>query len=418
MKTIMKLEELKTIEQLIQFLDGTKAVMFTINSSKNEHYKWFKNELIRFRYLSLKKTEKGVFVRYLMKVSGYSQSQVTRLIKQYRLTGNIKHCHISSSGFKSKYTSGDIRLLARTDERHDTPCGHTVKKICERAYAVFNEKEYERLSMISVSHIHNLRKSNTYTQVRRHFEKTKPKSSSIGERRKPKPNGKPGFIRIDTVHQGDQDKQKGVYHINAVDEVTQFEVVCSVEKISELFLMPILQNILDFFPFKIIGFHSDNGSEYINRNVAKLLKKLLIEFTKSRSRHSNDNALAESKNCSIVRKVLGYHHIPQKWAIQINNFNQTYLNPHINYHRPCFFPETITDEKGKQRKIYPYEKMMTPYDKFKSLPDAEKYLKNEMSFEIMDKVAYAMTDNQSAEKLQQGRQSLFKTIDEKEFGQM
>ena len=53
---------------------------------------------------------------------------------------------------------------------------------------------------------------------------------NIGERRKPIPNGQPGFIRIDTVHQGDQDKKKGVYHINAVDEVTQFEVIASVEK--------------------------------------------------------------------------------------------------------------------------------------------------------------------------------------------
>jgi hypothetical protein len=83
MKTMMKLEELKTIEQLAQFLDGTQAVVFTLNSSKNEHYKWFRQELIRFRYLSLGKADKGVFIRYLIKVSGYSQSQITRLIKQY-----------------------------------------------------------------------------------------------------------------------------------------------------------------------------------------------------------------------------------------------------------------------------------------------------------------------------------------------
>jgi transposase InsO family protein len=116
------------------------------------------------------------------------------------------------------------------------------------------------------------------------------------------------------VHQGDLDKQKGVYHINAVDEETQFEVVASVAKISKHYLIPILEQMLETFPFKILGFHSDNGSEYINQNVAKLLKKLLIKFTKSRSRHSNDNTLAESKNASVVRKVLGYRHIPQKWA--------------------------------------------------------------------------------------------------------
>jgi hypothetical protein len=74
------------------------------------------------------------------------------------------------------------------------------------------------------------------------------------------------------VHQGNLDKQKGVYHINAVDEETQFEVVASVEKISEIFLILMLEQMLETFPFKIMRFHSDNGSEYINQNVAKLLK--------------------------------------------------------------------------------------------------------------------------------------------------
>ncbi len=118
--------------------------------------------------------------------------------------------------------------------------------------------------------------------------------------------------------------------------------------------MPALKQMLASFPFTILGFHSDNGSEYINRRVAQLLQKLFIEFTKSRSRHSNDNALAESKNASVVRKIFGYTHIPQKWAAEINTFNRKYLNPYINYHRPCFFPKTTTDSKGRQRKIYRY----------------------------------------------------------------
>jgi transposase InsO family protein len=415
MKMIMKLEELETIKHLSQFLNGTQAVIFETCAVKKERYNWIQHELIRFDYQNLSKADKGIVIRFVIKVTGYSRQQVTRLNKQYRETGYIKHHHVSVAKFKRTYTSEDIRLLAKMDELYDTPCGHTIKKLCERAYTVFKEIKFERLSKISVSHIYNMRKSKTYTRVRQHFEKTKFKKSTIGERRKPEPKGQPGHIRIDTVHQGDLDKKKGVYHINAVDEVTQFEVVCTVEKISEQYLIPVLEQILDFFPFKIISFHSDNGSEYINRHVARLLKKLLIEFTKSRPRHSNDNALAESKNKSVVRKILGYQHIPQKWAPLINEFNQRYLNPHINYHRPCFFPETVTDKKGKERKKYPYRAMMTPYDKLKSLLEAKKYLKDGITFEIMDRVAYAITDNQSADQLQKARQSLFQTIDEREF---
>jgi len=411
----MKLEELKTIEQLSQFIDGTQAVLFEINLIKKERYNWIRHELVRFDYLLLGKVAKGIVIRYLMKVTGYSRQQLTRLITQYRQTGYIIYRHVNVPAFERKYTKEDIRLIARMDERYDNPCGHTIKKLCERAYRLFNEDKYERLSTISVSHLYNLRQSKTYTRTRQHFEKTKPKKSIIGERRKPETNGEPGHIRIDTVHQGDLDKKKGVYHINAVDEETQIEVIATVEKISEQYLIPVLEQMFEEFPFKIIGFHSDNGSEYINQNVARLLKKLFIEFTKSRSRHSNDNALAESKNASVVRKVLGYRHIPQKWAGLINKFNQQYLNPHINYHRPCFFPEITTDKKGKQRKKYPYKSMMTPYDKLKSLPDSEKYLKEGLTFEIMDKIAFAITDSQSADRLQKARQSLFQTIDEREF---
>ena len=175
------------------------------------------------------------------------------------------------------------------------------------------------------------------------------------------PNNRPGYLRVDSVHQGDQDGIKGVYHINAVDCVTQYEGVASCERISEAFLTPVLEELLERFPFRILGFHTDNGSEYINRHVAKLLNKLLIEEqTKSRSRHSNDNAQAESRNGSIVRKHLGYAHIPQCFAVKVNAFCHDHLNPYINFHRPCLFAETLTDAKGKQRKRYPYRLMMNP----------------------------------------------------------
>ena len=94
-------------------------------------------------------------------------------------------------------------------------------------------------------------------------------------------------------------------------------MVLSCRKISELYLLPTLQEILESFPFYIINFHADNGSEYSNYQVAGLLNKLRIEMTKSRARQSNDNALAESKNASIVRKIYGYTHISQDCADEL-----------------------------------------------------------------------------------------------------
>ena len=116
------------------------------------------------------------------------------------------------------------------------------------------------------------------------YTKTNPTPVTIGIRKKPEPHGKPGYLRVDSVHQGDLDKEKGVYQINLVDEVTQAEVVVTVEGISEHFLQPGLEDAIVQFPFTILNFHSDNGSEYINKTVAKLLNKLIIEQTKSRPR--------------------------------------------------------------------------------------------------------------------------------------
>jgi transposase InsO family protein len=170
-----------------------------------------------------------------------------------------------------------------------------------------------------------------------------------------------------------------------------------VEKISEFYLIPALEILLDSFPFEIINFHSDNGSEYVNKTVADLLKKLLIEFTKSRPRQSNDNALAEGKNAAVVPKIFGYTHIPQRYAERINIFNQGALNPYVNYHRPCLYQTVIIDDKAKQKKKYEYKHMMTPYEKFKSLPEADHYLKAGLTFKRLDDIADSMTDNEAAD---------------------
>jgi transposase InsO family protein len=245
-------------------------------------------------------------------------------------------------------------LLAATDTLHGTLSGLATKKLMERACHVFGDARYERLAGISVAHLYNLRKQTGYQRQRQVWTKTRPVTLPIGVRRAPAPNNQPGYLRVDSVHQGDQDGVKGVYHINAVDGVTQYEGVATCERISEAFLIPVLEALLQSFPFVIKGFHSDNGSEYINHHVAELLNKLLVkEQTKSRSRHSNDNALAESKNGAIIRKHLGYSHIPQRFATLVNVFCRDHLNPYLNFHRPCLFAETITDAKGRQRKRSP-----------------------------------------------------------------
>ena len=304
-------EELDTLAQLQAFLDGTRVVEFAV--AAQARYEFIARTVRRFGYAHLRRAEKAVVLRFLERVSGYSRQQLTRLVKRSAERHSlVKRYRASRSSFARTYTRADVCLLAHTDTLHGTLSGLATKKLMERAYGVFGDARYARLALIPVAHLYNLRRRSGYQRQRQVWTKTRPVSVPIGERRAPSPNNQPGYLRVDSVHQGDQDGIKGVYHINAVDCVTQYEAVATCERISEAFLIPVLETLLESFPFVIKGFHSDNGSEYINRHVAAMLNKLLIEEqTKSRSRHSNDNAQAESKNGAIIRKHLGYSHIPR-----------------------------------------------------------------------------------------------------------
>lgn len=290
-------------------------------------------------------------------------------------------------------------------EAHDTLSGPATRKILEREFAEFGKHEYAGLAEIPVAHLYRLRQSKSYRTRRTHFTKTKPTPVAIGERRCPEPEGRPGYLRVDTVHQGDRDGVKGVYHINAVDEITQWQVVACVPQISEAWLLPALIAMLDQFPFKIRGFHSDNGSEFINHRVEVMLKKLLIEQTKSRPRRSNDNGLVESKNGAVIRKHMGYTHIAQDHAERVGTFYQTHLNDYLNFHRPCGQAELATDAKGKQKRVY--RRYLTPWEVFRNLPNAGRDLKPGQSLRALKLKAHAESDTESARRMQEAKRILF-----------
>lgn len=408
MTIIMNDSHVVSIAQLKEFAKITKGISFH-GSSRTEKYGWIEEVLGRFRYFSLRKKEKTVVKRYIMKMTGFSDAQVTRLVIKKRKTGRIQvTIPLRRYSFARIYGAKDVALLAQTDNAHSRLSGNATKQIFIREHEIFGKEEFSALKRISVSHLYNLRGTRQYQTHARFFTKTNPRNVDIGKRTKPFPEGKPGYLRVDTVHQGDLDKEKGVYHINIVDEVTQWEIVGAVEKISESYLEPLLDMLLHQFPFVIINFHSDNGSEFINKIVARLLNKLLIAQTKSRSRHCNDNALVEGKNGAIIRKHIGYSRIPQEYAPRINQFYQDHFNLYLNFHRPCAFADTITDKKGKQKKVY--KTYQTPFERLRSLKNADLFLKNETTFETLDALSLNQSDNECARTMQEAKTKLFQTI--------
>jgi transposase InsO family protein len=385
-------------EQIREFLRGSETIEFK-GQNRAELYGWVEGVLVAQEYAAQGKKQRGAVRAYIVKMSGLSLPQITRLIRKYRAEGVVEAVRYRRRRFPVKYGSQDVARLATVDRAHDWLSGPATVCIIQRECQQFGKTEYARLAKISVAHLYNLRRSPGYRKLAAKWEPTRPTAISIGERRKPDPQGQPGYLRIDTVHQGDWNGVKGVYHINAVDAVTQWQVVGCVGRISEQHLLPVLEAILHQFPFKIEGFHSDNGSEYINHEVEQLLHSLLIEFTKSRANRSQDNALVEGKNGAIIRKHIGYGHIAAEHAEAVQKFHTAHLNPYLNFHRPCGFATVSLDARGKRQRQYKQTDYATPYEKWKSLPEAEKYLKPDMNFARLDEVARKMSDTEWARKM-------------------
>jgi transposase InsO family protein len=341
-------------------------------------------------------------------MTGLSRAQVTRLITGYTDSGRVKAALYQRTKFATRYTKSDVELLAYVDKSHGNLSGPATRRILEREYAEYNQSVYERLAGISVAQLYRFRNSEAYRKRNASYEPTRPTLIPIGERRKPRPQGRPGYLRIDTVHQGDRDGAKGIYHINAVDEVTQWDIVAATPQISEHWLIPLLQQLLEQFPFVIRGFHSDNGSEFINYTVARLLEKLLIEQTKSRAHRSGDNGLVEAKNGAIIRKHMGFAHIGSQHAQSVDQFHRRHLNPYVNFHRPCAIAQIQVQCNGKRQRIY--SQWDTPFEIFRHLPGCESYLRSGVTLAELEKTAKLQSDTEAAIEMQRAKRQLWSRI--------
>jgi transposase InsO family protein len=399
--------ESRSQEQIREFLNSSQPIEFA-GCGRNEKYAWVERVLRAQRYGELGKGERGVVRAYVEKVTGSSAAQTTRFIRAFLDQGAVRSAPYQRHCFRARYTAEDIGLLAEVDRAHERLSGPATRHLFQREYEQYGSPEYERLAKISVAHLYNLRASARYRNQATAFEPTRPTSIAIGERRRPEPHGRPGFLRVDTVHQGDWDGAKGVYHINAVDAVTQWQVVGCASQINETYLLPVLAAVLEQFPFVVLGFHADNGSEYINHRVRKLLEKLHAEFTKSRACRSQDNALVEGKNGAVIRKHIGYGYIAGEHAEAIGKFYARHLNPYLSFHRPCGFATVSLDERGKRRRQYKTENYRTPFEKLKSLEGAEQYLKPGLSLAEMERGALAMSDTECARKMNAAKSRLLR----------
>ena len=391
--------------------EGNEPVDFKI-AERSGAYEFIRRTLVQFRYTALDKADKGTVKAYLAKMTGLWRAQLTRLIAQPRDTGRVRDRRADGPArpFQRRYTRADIRLLADVDATLGELCGPTTRAVLRRQFERFGDERFARLARLSNGHLYNLRKLRTYRRKRTVFTKTRPRPVAIAQRRKPRADGQPGFLRVDTVHQGDLDGVKGVYHINTVDEVTQYEHIGCVPAFSERFLVPVPEALTNAYPFAIQGFHADNGSEYINHRVAELLNKLHVgQFTKSRAGQCNDCPRRRQKRRRHPPVPRLRTH-PPALRRPGQRLHPQRASPYLNHHRPCRFPTEHQDAKGRIRKRYRDQDLATPYAKFKSLTDATRFLKPAVTFSALDPGAYAQSDLDAAHTVNAAGNELFRTL--------
>lgn len=395
-----------TLAEMEEFVTTSRQVTWSA-VEPGSVYRVIERVLKAQNYRRLSKGQRGIVKRFLSKITALSRAQLTRLIQRWMDTRRVERKPARRPSFQRRYTDADIASLAEVDAAHEDLSGPAVRHLCHRAWAVFGNQRFERLAGISASHIYNLRRSAAYRKIRVRVQHTQGSQVSIGERRQPDPKGRPGYLRVDTVHQGLHDGKAGVYHLNAVDTVTQWQVVGGTETISERHLIPVLEAMLHQFPFRMLGFHCDNGSEFLNHTVVKLLNKLLVEeFTKSRAYRTTDNALVEGKNGAVVRKQIGYGPIGAEHAEAFQKFYTAYLNPYLNFHRPCGYATVANNARGKRKRSYRHQDYRTPYQKLTSLEKWTETLKPGITAGTLRRQAEARSDTEAARRMQKAKLSL------------
>ena len=399
---------LRGITDLVSFLNSPVVVDIILLGKTKTRADWIFERLVRFKYTTLNKKDKGIVIQYIRRITWFAEKQVDRYIRALKTWHRLGHTY-SRNTFPTIYTKEDSELLAEVDNATGRlSWGLTI--IMMRNEYNAGDSRFIHLKDISIAQLYRLRSTPRYKEESLVVGKTKSVNIPIWTRTKPITKGLPWFIRVDTVHQWDLDWKKWVYHVNLVDEVTQWEVVFAIEEISEYFLLPLLKWALATFPFEILNFHSDNWSEFINYKVSHLLEKLRVSQTKSRARKSTDNWLVESKNGAIIRKEFGHWHIPWEYAPIINRFYTEHFIPYLNFYRPCHFGEKVYTSDWKVQIIYPLKNCMTPYQKFTSLPNWESHLWKVFTTKMLEKILKTKTPLQAAKEKKKARDQLMKIV--------
>jgi hypothetical protein len=320
---------------------------------------------IKKRYCSSSKAEKQTILDEFCKVCGYNRKYAIRLIKR---NSQLK-VKTKKPGRPKKYNHPAVMAFLRQLWISSNLACSKRLKVMIPLWLPFYEKPL-------TEQIKNLLLRISAPTIDRVLHKIKRKHKKLGlSTTKPgsllkkhipiKTNqwdeSRPGFVEADTVaHCGSSVSGSFIYTVNLTDIATGWTEPRAAWGKGKTGVFDALKAIETSLPFKILGFDSDNGNEFLNNFLLSYLTKRKVQFTRSREYRKNDNAHIEQKNWTHIRQYLGYHRFDNPQILPL--LNKLYANQWSLFFN-FFLPSTKLIDKCRDgsRIIKKHDLPKTPF---------------------------------------------------------
>jgi hypothetical protein len=325
-------------------------------------------QAVRPRYLKASKEGKAKILDEFVQATGLHRKSVIRLMNRVDKPGKGKR------GRPKVYGVGVIEPLKVVWEASDCLCSRRLRPFLPELVSVLvakgelrvDEETKTLLCGLSASTIDRITRRWRLGQVHRGLSTTKPgtllKSAIPIKTFSEWEDTKPGFVQADLVaHCGDSTEGFYLNTLSIVDVATGWHEPVAVWGKGQARVGGAIHRIRDSLPMPMLGLDSDNGSEFINRNLLTYCARNRITFTRSRSYKKNDSCHIEQKNWSIIRRTVGYQRFSSKAAYEALADLYTVLRLYINFFQPVL--KLVSKSRNGARVHKVYDKAHTPYQR-------------------------------------------------------
>ena len=358
------------------------------------------------RYQKASKRDKKALLDEFTKLTGYHRKSAVRLlrakpVKQVVIYMKGKAVKVkpekkrpANRKGKRVYTDGVIKCLRHVWAFFWYKCGKILAPLMRQqmryiagwpAFGI-TEETAEKLIKISPATIDRYLRKDKESLKLKSKSMTKPAASLksripvrtfyTSEERK-----KPGFRQIDTVHHcGQATSGQYIHTLTVTDIATGWIELYPLPNNAHRWVFEALADVKNTSVLPVLEFHSDNGSEFINRVTEKWCKDENILFTRSRDRKKNDNCFVEQKNGAVVREYVGRDRLEGFEEQALLKEIYTHLVPLLNYFMPTQKLKRKTRTGSKESKSY--DEPRSPYHRLMEFTGLPREIKNSLADQI------------------------------------